>query len=299
MERYYPVGMLPVIVAMVIVGVFALVGSAIDGACNRLVYLLMVRPWVPRRTFRGAKPPRLQIWAAERLYELSVAISRGNAALDRIISRVLVDVWWSAEPTKVTPKSQRPKAGFTSVAYWAADMDKRWDQATTSVMVDMWVPEPGETVTLDAQRPARPVVSQELVARRRRPVAKRPGRINALHELCDRLVRAITVQAWLPESLTAETARQIVEGEKASVSRDKPPEPVGPPAVERKPLPESARVGAPGTSVGKPENLSEALRLVQDWTRGPGRTVWRVVLVVMGTAVVIVTLLVALGYLNF
>lgn len=266
------------------VHVIAVVGSVFDRLWNRLIEFLMVRIWIPRRTYRGAKPLRFQTWAADKLYGLSLAISALNAVLDRAVSRVLVDTWLS-EPARVAGQH---KMTFTDMAYWATDIDKLWDKAITAVMVDMWVSEPGETVTLGTPGLVhRPVGVAERRAARETAAKRRYGWINTGYELFDRLVSTVMVDAWLPESLAGEVNHEVTPpGEKT-------PEVIGPHAVAReeaapaKPAPHGAPPGKGG--------LAESWQLMRDWAKGPGATVWRVILFIIGTAVLIVALLVGLG----
>ncbi len=295
MQRHYPAGMLPVALVMAAVGLLALLGSGVDRICDRVAYLAMVRLWIPRRTFRGARPQRFQTWGAERLYQLSETISSANTAFDRIVSRLLVDSWWSAEPAKAAPQAASPEMAFRGAVYWATHMDKLWDQAATSVMVDMWVPEPGEAVTLDAPGPSQPSRSQA----GRQPIAERRGRMRTPLDLLVGLVSTMTVQAWLPESATARFSRQTVEDRDDRASEKSRPGLAAPSTIT--PRPEAgptmdeegnAVAARPSGAVGK------VVRLVQGQVAGPGMILWRAALVIMGTAVLIVVLLVALGYLR-
>jgi len=295
MQRHYSAGLLPTTIAIVIVGLFALLGSAIDRLCNQIAYFGMVRLWLPRRTYREARPVRFQTWAAKGLYQLSEAASRADTAFDHAVSRLLIDTWWSAEPARVTPSSRPPEVAFRGAAYWATRADTLWDRAATSVMVNMWLPEPEETMTLGTPRAAQPVGSQ----RGPRSVAERHGRMGALLDLWVRLVSTITVQAWLPESMTAEFSRQTVEDRHGRVPEEEVRGLSAPSAVAPAPRVKPARrEDYRAAAGGLTEAFTEARQVVQGWAAGSGMTLWRAALVIMGAAVVIVVLLIALGYLR-
>jgi len=276
-------------IAAVFVGILAAAGTAFDALWNRFISLVLVRMWIPRRTYRGARPARIQNWAAVRLYGLCVAVAGANTQLDHVVSRALVDTWLS-EPAR--PVASNHQLSLTDMAYWIADADKLFDKAVTAVMVDMWVSEPGQVETLGT--PSAGHIGAEAEERRERREKRRVkgyGWLEAANDMYDRLVSTVMVEAWMPENTTVQVYHEEEESQPEQAVR----ETIGP---SEEPPPEKKPAAPHGAAPGK-GGLAESWELLSEWVKGPGATVWRVVLFAAGTVVLIVSLLVGLGYLKF
>ncbi|RJQ53631.1 MAG: hypothetical protein C4521_07105 [Actinobacteria bacterium] len=297
------------------VGALAALGSLIDFIGNRAVSFLMVRMWIPKKTYQGERKAILQPYIAGRLYALCQLFAKVNSGLDRLVSRALVDTWLS-EPAKVATPHKPTLAGM---AYWAADANRLWDRALTAVMVDMWIAEPQQLGVLGSTPLGRLSSRTEKRPHHGVGLGERYRWMGTAQEVYDRLVSTVMIEAWMPEPTSElEHHRPLSTG--GHESSDETREVVGPAVPEMEAAKTEGdktvvastgakieeaqgkegvgREGKPGTGEARTVGLSESWRLLAEWVKGPGERAWQIILFALGTAVLVVALLIGLGYLK-